>query len=113
MDVNQNHTSETFLSVRLLFNNYLTLQLMILFHQRLPCSDNFFRYFKNYDRYMEEKKAEENQGVNPVAKTSESGTMESDNLGGNESTKSFHSQLSKSPVRTIESPKYGLQLSPI
>ena len=57
--------------------------------------------------------AEENQGVNPVAKTSESGTMESDNLGGNESTKSFHSQLSKSPVRTIESPKYGLQLSPI
>lgn len=28
---------------------------MILLHDKLPCSDNFFRYFKNYDRYMEEK----------------------------------------------------------
>jgi hypothetical protein len=28
---------------------------MILFHERLPCSENFFRYFKNYDKYMEEK----------------------------------------------------------
>jgi hypothetical protein len=32
---------------------------MILFHQRLPCSENFFRYFKNYDKYMEEKRASE------------------------------------------------------
>ena len=28
---------------------------MILLHERLPCSENFFRYFKNYDKYMEEK----------------------------------------------------------
>lgn len=28
---------------------------MILLHENLPCSENFFRYFKNYDKYMEEK----------------------------------------------------------
>jgi hypothetical protein len=28
---------------------------MILFHERLPCSENFFRYFRNYDKYMEDK----------------------------------------------------------
>jgi hypothetical protein len=28
---------------------------MILLHERLPCSENFFRYFKNYDKYMEDK----------------------------------------------------------
>jgi hypothetical protein len=28
---------------------------MILFHEKLPCSENFFRYFKNYDKYMEDK----------------------------------------------------------
>jgi hypothetical protein len=28
---------------------------MILFHEELPCSENFFRYFRNYDKYMEEK----------------------------------------------------------
>ena len=55
---------------------------------------------------MEEKQAEE---LNPMAKTfSTEGTRESDNMLGGESTRSVHSQLSKSPVRTIESPKYGL-----
>jgi hypothetical protein len=68
---------------------------MILFHQRLPCSENFFRYFKNYDKYMEEKRLEEaNQSS-----------------GGAVSTEL--SQESKSPVRSIESPKYSLSLSPI
>lgn len=71
---------------------------MILFHQRLPCSENFFRYFKNYDKYMEEK-----QNELPV---------EIDDMS-NESSTSQLSQLSKSPVRSIESPKYGLALSPI
>jgi hypothetical protein len=28
---------------------------MILLHERIPCSENFFRYFKNYDKYMEER----------------------------------------------------------
>mmetsp|Transcript_3533 Transcript_3533/g.2568 ORF Transcript_3533/g.2568 Transcript_3533/m.2568 type:complete len:162 (-) Transcript_3533:564-1049(-) len=41
--LNTEETSETFLSI------------MILLHDRLPCSENFFRYFKNYDRYMEER----------------------------------------------------------
>jgi len=77
---------------------------MILFHQKLPCSENFFRYFKNYDRYMEEKKGTE--GDLAVKTSSTEGTRESE-LGG-ESTRSLPSQLSKSPVRTIESPKYGL-----
>lgn len=77
---------------------------MILFHQRLPCSDNFFRYFKNYDKYMEEKKqADEN--------TRTSQATGEDSNGGDSG--SMLSQLSKSPVRTIESPKYGLALSPI
>ena len=59
---------------------------------------------------MEEKQAE----GDPAVKTSSTeGTRESENLVGGESTRSMHSQLSKSPVRTIESPKYGLQLSPI
>lgn len=35
---------------------------MILFHERLPCSENFFRYFKNYDKYMEEKMKTSNTG---------------------------------------------------
>jgi len=41
--LNTDETSESFLSI------------MILLHDKLPCSDNFFRYFKNYDRYMDEK----------------------------------------------------------
>jgi len=71
---------------------------MILFHQRLPCSENFFRYFKNYDKYMEEKNEP---------------SVEEDLSNGGESSTSQLSQLSKSPVRSIESPKYGLALSPI
>lgn len=35
---------------------------MILFHERLPCSENFFRYFKNYDKYMQEKMRSNNDG---------------------------------------------------
>lgn len=68
---------------------------MILLHERLPCSDNFFRYFRNYDKYMEEKKADGSRS--PV----------------NDDPSYLLPKLLKSPIRTIESPKYGLALSPI
>ena len=110
---------------------------MILFHQRLPCSENFFRYFKNYDKYMEEKRAEEgsqcaaqttaanlefgkvassvstvsNDGSNQNSEGGVKGGLNS--AGDSSSTSSVMNQLSKSPVRSIESPKYGLALSPI
>ena len=71
---------------------------MILFHQRLPCSENFFRYFKNYDRYMEEKRTEE--AAQRGEQATSSGTTDI-------------SSESRSPVRSIESPKYSLSLSPI
>ena len=41
MRINTEITSEMFLSI------------MILFHDRLPCAENFFRYYKNYDKYIE------------------------------------------------------------
>lgn len=69
---------------------------MILLHERLPCSDNFFRYFRNYDKYMEEKKTSADGSRSPIA-------GEGDLLP----------KLLKSPIRSIESPKYNLALSPI
>lgn len=40
MRINQEVTSEMFLS------------LIILLQQKLPCSENFYRYKKNYEKYM-------------------------------------------------------------
>lgn len=75
---------------------------MILLHERLPCSENFFRYFKNYDRYMEDKqKSGKDPSKSPTSTDSE--TEQYLKIG----------VPPKSPVRSIESPKYGLGLSPI
>jgi hypothetical protein len=72
---------------------------MILLHERLPCSENFFRYFKNYDKYMEEK-VKTNPGEDSMKDVGEDGTQS-------------QTQIPRSPVRQIESPKYGLGLSVI
>jgi hypothetical protein len=75
---------------------------MILFHERLPCSENFFRYFKNYDKYMQEKQktTTTSGGDHPMS--------EPDDVSSHSSSKQ-----TRSPVRQIESPKYGLGLSVI
>ena len=79
---------------------------MILFHDKLPCSENFFRYFRNYDRYMEEKNkpARKDSAKSPLSSSSDQegnllkiSTSPKNNLG----------------IRAVESPKYGLGLSPI
>jgi hypothetical protein len=72
---------------------------MILLHERLPCSDNFFRYFRNYDKYMEEKKLAGDGARSPT--------------NGDEDSGYLLPKLLKSPIRSIESPKYNLLLSPI
>ncbi len=63
---------------------------------------------------MEEKRAEET-GTKTL--TLESGQtteeMQTNHDSNNSNTSSVHSQQSKSPVRSIESPKYMLGLSPI
>lgn len=71
---------------------------MILFHERLPCSENFFRYFRNYDKYMEDK-----------AKTT---TNSEDQVMASELDANGVAvpQMAKSPIREIKSPKYGLGL---
>ena len=71
---------------------------MILLHDKLPCSDNYFRYFKNYDKYMEEQLIKKSEGK--VDLTAEEQAM-------------LIPQHQKSPVREIQSPKYDLGLSPI
>lgn len=79
---------------------------MILFHDKLPCSENFFRYFKNYDKYMEEK----GKAGGPARKDSAKSPLSSD-------SNDDHLKIQTSPknlqIRSIESPKYGLGLSPI
>jgi hypothetical protein len=78
---------------------------MILLHDKLPCSENFFRYFKNYDRYMEEKQ----KGI-PGRKDSAKSPLSDDSQDAN------HLRIQTSPknlVRAIESPKNWLGLSPL
>jgi hypothetical protein len=77
---------------------------MILLHDKLPCSDNFFRYFKNYDNYMEDRNKK--KGTDRTTKSPNSTDSEGD-------YSYLMQKVSKSPVRSIESPKYGLGLSPI
>lgn len=72
---------------------------MILFHERLPCSENFFRYFRNYDKYMEDK-----------LKTS---TTSDQNMASEEDLAGVLPQMAKSPIREIKSPKYGLGIQVI
>jgi len=72
---------------------------MILFHEKLPCSENFFRYFKNYDKYMDEKTK-----TNP---------NDDQKMTDPDEPVSSKQREAKSPVRQIESPKYGLGLSVI
>lgn len=72
---------------------------MVLLHERLPCSDNFFRYFRNYDKYMEEKRAAGDGAKSPT--------------NGDDDASYLLPKLLKSPIRSIESPKYNLALSPI
>lgn len=70
----------------------------------LPCSDNFFRYFKNYDKYSEDLKISEKDEE----------THKSSHSNGSEGESELRIlQKPKSPPRFIESPKYGLGLSPI
>lgn len=70
---------------------------MILLHEKLPCSDNFFRYFRNYDKYMEEKKVD--------------GSKSPQN--SDDDANYLLPKLLKSPIRSIESPRYNLGLQPI
>lgn len=72
---------------------------MILLHEKLPCSDNFFRYFRNYDIYMEERKI------------SGDGQKSPDNTDDDASY--LLPKLLKSPIRSIKPPMYNLALSPV
>lgn len=81
---------------------------MILLHERMPCSDNFFRYFKNYDKYMDDKTKQQT-----VYKDSSPKSDNSDGSGGQEFLRTTTGGPKKIPLRGIESPKYGLGLSPI
>jgi hypothetical protein len=76
---------------------------MILLHENLPCSDNFFRYFKNYEKYTgeEKKMPERDDCLSPQSSKS------------NEDANYLLPKLKKSPARFIGSPKYNLGLSPI
>jgi hypothetical protein len=72
---------------------------MILFHERLPCSENFFRYFRNYDKYMEDKL--------------KASTSSDQNMASEEDLAGVLPQMAKSPIREIKSPKYGLGIQVI
>jgi len=66
------------------------LSVMVLIHDRFPCSHNFFRFIKNYDKYKEE--------------TLTKGAKSPDSSG---------SKSPCSPISSIALPKYDLELSPV
>lgn len=79
---------------------------MILLHDRLPCSENFFRYLKNYDQITDQKqKLRKDSNKSPSSTDSEDPNFLKSNTNNLEP---------KSPgVRSINSPKYGLGMTVI
>jgi hypothetical protein len=75
---------------------------MILLHENLPCSENYFRYLKNYDNYMVQKAKKDPSQKSPTnLDLNERGLL--DILKGSP----------KSPLRSITIPKKSMGLSPI
>lgn len=68
----------------------MLLSVMILLHDKLPCSENFFRFYKNFDKYKEDTLAH-----------------------GAKSPKSSEDGSPRSPIRSIAMPQYDLSLSPV
>lgn len=80
---------------------------MILLHEKLPCSENFFRYFKNYDKYVEGGQK------SPVGSDHSGGSASSDKQKVERRKTDTLAPMLKVSTKVLESPKYGLGMSPI
>lgn len=46
---------ETFTAINETVSSEMLLSIMTILQDRLPCSENFYRFKNNYDKFMEEK----------------------------------------------------------